>query len=85
MPRQTRKKAPPIPASQRDWLLRQSRATYRVSEVAPALAEALDISAEGARVRIYRAIERGEVQSRTYLGAIRVPRSEVERILSGEA
>jgi len=82
MARQRRK--PRTPTSQREWILRQQRTTYRVSEVAPALAEALDISAEGARVRLYRAIERGDVQSSNYLGAIRVPRHEVERILSGE-
>jgi|GEM_PF-5163313 len=65
-------------------LLARRKEHYTVPEVAPALAEVLEITEAGARSRIYRAVDAGHLRARRHLGAIRIPYAETERILRGE-
>jgi hypothetical protein len=58
--------------------------TYCIAEVAPKLAEVLEISENAARCRIYRALCNGQIKGRRHLGSYRLPREEVIRILEGE-
>ncbi len=58
--------------------------TFSVQEAAALLARALDVRADAARVRIYRAIQRQELTARRHLGTLRLPRAEVRRIVKGE-
>ena len=64
-------------------LLSAKKRQYTVPEVAGALAELLEIKPDSARVKIYRAIERGDVAANSYLGSKRLPYPEVKRILEG--
>lgn len=64
-------------------LLRVAKRQYTVPEVAEALAQELDIKADSARVKLYRAIERGDLLANSYLGSKRIPYLEVKRILEG--
>jgi len=65
-------------------LLRQEREQYSIPEVAPAFAETLSITEAGARSRLYQAVYSGRVAARSYLGSVRIPHHEAERILRGE-
>ena len=56
-----------------------------ISEVAKVVAAELGISDSGARSRLYRGIEAGDVKAVRVLGTLMIPRGEVERILAGEA
>lgn len=60
------------------------KARFTVTEVAELFAAAVGCSQGAARVRIYRAIDDGRVSSVRFLGSLRVPRSEVCRILQVE-
>lgn len=57
---------------------------FCVSEIVPRVSRLLGIKEDAARVAIYRAIERGDIQARMYLGSIRIPRAEAIKILEGE-
>lgn len=57
---------------------------FCVAEVTPRLARILGVSDTAAQQRIYRAIADGSLRARRFLGATRLPRSEVIRIVEGE-
>lgn len=67
-----------------DALLAQRREEYGIPELAPAFAERLGITQAGARSRLYRAVEDGRIVARSYLGTLRVPYAEADRILRGD-
>ena len=66
-------------------LLKADKSTYQVPEVAEGLAEVTGTSVEAARRRIYRALERGDIDGVRHLGAIRLPNHTVKTILKGHS
>lgn len=71
-------------AKTRRSVLDRPKERYTVSEVAPEFAAVLGITESGARNRIYRAINEGRIKAVSYLGSLRLPHTEVSRILNGE-
>lgn len=68
-----------------DRLLQRGKSMYLVSEVSEVLAAILEIRTTSANSKIYRGIERGDVRVKYYLGQIRIPHREAERLLKGES
>lgn len=60
------------------------KARYCVSEVAAALAVVLGVTNNAATIRIHRAIYSGRLAAKDYLGAKRIPRAEVLKLLQGD-
>lgn len=58
--------------------------SFAISEAARLWADLKGCTIDSARVRLYRAIQRGEVQARRHLGTLRLPYREVVRIIKGE-
>lgn len=57
---------------------------FAVQEAAELFALAIGVSVDAAKVRLYRAVQRGEIDARSHLGAVRIPYREVVRIIRGE-
>lgn len=57
---------------------------YCIAEIVGPISTLLEISPMAARMRIYRGICEGKIKARKHLGSLRIPRSEVIRILHGE-
>lgn len=75
--------APPAPVQSGRTVIPRKE-TFTISEVAALWASAVGGTSGTAKKRLYRAIQRGEIEARRHISSLRIPYGEVVRIIRGE-